>query len=721
MAEKGKKTKKKPALNSLVNTVLDVFRKNPYKGFNFRQVSSAVGIEDKASRELVKGIIEKLVEAEQVIEIKRGKYQFNPRYLSELTSNTTINGIVDMKNTGKAYVINKELPEDIYIAPNNTNHALNGDTVKVVLFPKRKDKKTEGRIIEIVNRSKKQFVGILQKSKNFAFIVPDDSRITIDIYITAEQAKNIPNGQKVVGIITDWPENANNPFGEIIEVLGEPGKNEVEINSIIAGFDFPLRFNKAAEKEADSIPDKIPENEITNRRDFRKIFTCTIDPEDAKDFDDALSLRKISDKIWEVGVHIADVAHYVKPGGPIDQEAYDRGTSVYMVDRVVPMLPEKLSNGICSLQPRTDKLCFSAVFEMDMNAKIVSEWYGKTIINSDKRYNYEQVQEIIEGAGDEYRDNLMILHQLACKLREERFRRGSIAFTSQEVKFRLDENGKPIEVYIKKQLDSNRLIEDFMLLANRKVAEKVGMKRGSQKVKPFVYRIHDEPNPEKLRVFSEYAAKLGYKLSLQSSKSIADSLNQLFRKIEGRAEENLIENIAVRTMAKAEYSTNNIGHFGLAFNWYTHFTSPIRRYPDLMVHRLLFAYLANHNVTEDPALEDKCKHASEQERKALEAERASTKLKQAEYLMDKIGQDFDGVISGVSKWGVYVELEENKCEGMIPIRSFRDDFYYLDEDNFRIIGNRYHKQYKLGDNIRIKVKRIDLMKKQIDFDLCDNW
>lgn len=701
--------------NTFAKSVLEVFIKNPFRSYNFRQLSHELGVTDKASKDLVKEIMVKLARGNEIVEMNRGKYKLNPAHLDSGISSNIITGRVDMKKTGKAYIISGELAEDIYIAPNNTYHALNRDKVKVRLFPKRKSRKTEGQIIEIIERDKKQFVGVIEHSGKYAFLIPDDVAIPIDIYIPASNLKGAKNGEKAIAAITDWPEHSKNPFGTVVQVLGKPGEHEVEMKSILADSGFPVRFPKAVENEAHKISDAISDKEIKKRRDFRKIFTCTIDPEDAKDFDDALSLRKLPNGNWEAGVHIADVSFYVKPGSLVDQEAFERGTSVYLVDRVIPMLPERLSNEVCSLNPGIDKLCYAAVFEMDDSAHVVKEWFGHTIINSDRRYNYDIVQEIIEGKEDPNREQIMVLHKLAKIMREERFRKGAIAFSSEEVKFRLDENGKPIEAYIKEQKDSNRLIEDFMLLANRKVAEKIGKSKNKKETKTFVYRIHDVPNPEKLQTFAEFVSKLGYKIQTGTRKSISASLNNLFRQIKGKGEENMIETIAVRTMAKAEYSIQNIGHYGLAFKYYTHFTSPIRRYPDLMVHRLFDLYLNGGQSVNPAEYEEKCKHASVMERKALDAERTSVKYKQAEYLLDKIGQEFNGLISGVSKWGIYVELDGNKCEGMIPLRDLDDDFYYLDEDNYQVVGAQQGKEYKLGDPIRIKVKKIDLQKKQMDF------
>ncbi|MBN2173600.1 MAG: ribonuclease R [Bacteroidales bacterium] len=716
MARKRNSKDRKAGKSSFAKTVLNVFMQNPVKGFNFRQLSFNLGISDKASKQLVMEILEDLAADRKIIEQKRGKYQLNPKLLHIPVSKSTITGTVDMKQTGKAYIISDESTEDIYIAANNTYHALNDDTVKVQIFPKRKDRKLEGRIVEIIKRSKTRFVGIVDVSKNYAFLIPDNNAVPIDIYIPAADLNGAKNGDKAIAEIVDWPAHSKNPFGKITEVLGKPGEHEVEMHSILADFGFPVRFPAKVEKEADKIEAEVSQKETNSRRDFRNIFTCTIDPEDAKDYDDALSLQKLNNGNWEVGVHIADVSYYVKPGTLIDQEAYDRGTSVYLVDRVIPMLPERLSNDICSLKPHTDKLCYAAIFEMTGDAQVESHWFGRTIINSNRRFNYDEVQEIIEGKQDEFSIEILTLHNLASKLRDERFKNGSIAFSSQEVKFKLDEDGKPISAYIKEQKDSNKLIEDFMLLANRRVAEWVGKVKAKQDSRTFVYRIHDVPNQEKLETFAEFINKLGYKLNLGSKKSISASLNQLFKDIKGKGEENMIESIAVRTMAKAEYSIKNIGHYGLAFSFYTHFTSPIRRYPDLMVHRLLDGYLNGNPVMNPAEYEEKCKHSSEMERKALEAERASIKYKQAEYMLDKVGQTFNGLISGVSKWGIYVELEGNKCEGMVSLRYMDDDFYYLDEENYRVIGHQFGKEYKLGDPVTIRVRKIELAKKQMDFE-----
>lgn len=722
MAKKKKASPATPGKNdAFISTVESLFSSNPFKSYNFRQVARQLGVTDKISKEVVKSLLEKLTAREIIIELNRGKYKYNPDLLNDKILTATVEGVVDMKQTGKAYVAVPGLDEDIFIGAGQTGHALHGDTVRVHLFPMRRGRKVEGQIVEVLKRAKSQFVGTVQITGKFAFLIPDDVSVPVDIFIPGESLNKARHGQKAIARITDWPERSKNPFGEITQVLGTPGDNNVEMNSILASFEFPLQFRPDTLKEAEKIPEIIAESEAARRRDFRNIWTCTIDPADAKDFDDALSLRKLDNGEWEVGVHIADVSHYVRPKTALDKEAFDRGTSIYLVDRTIPMLPEKLSNMVCSLRPHEDKLCFAAVFTMNDKAEISSEWFGKTIINSNRRYNYEEVQQMIEGGEGDFKSELLILNQLATHLREERFKKGSIAFHTQEVKFILDANGKPLDTYIKEQKESNMLIEDFMLLANRRVAEKIGKKRGNVNPKTFVYRVHDEPNPEKLQKFSEFLIKLGYKLNTGSRKGVANSFNTLFEQIAGKGEKTMIETIAIRTMSKAEYSTVNVGHYGLAFTHYTHFTSPIRRYPDLMVHRLLEWYLEGKESVNKDEYEEYCVHSSEMERKAAEAERASIKYKQAEYLQDKIGQSFTGLISGVSKYGIFVELDGSKCEGMISLKYMDDDFYYLDDENYRVIGQHHGREFKLGAPVKIRVKRVDLQRKQMDFVLDPNY
>lgn len=707
--------------NSYVKSLLKIFAKTPFDALNYKQVASRMGAFDKGSRKMIADTILSLAEEKILIEERKGKYKIDPKYINDdLLPQNYVVGTIDMKQTGKAYVIpNNDTMDDIMISANNTRHALHGDTVKVLLFPARRMHKQEGQVVEIIQRAKTRFVGRIQLQSHFAFLIPDNRSMAVDIFIPLENLNDAKNGDKALVEMTEWPKHLNNPVGKVVQVLGKPGDNNVEMQSILAEFDFPLSFPKEVEKAADKISMDIPEEEIAKRRDFRSITTFTIDPADAKDFDDALSIRKLDNGNYEIGVHIADVSHYVVENGTIDHEAYNRGTSVYLVDRTIPMLPERLCNGVCSLRPNEDKLCFSAVFEMNDDAVVLNKWFGKTVINSDRRFSYEEAQAVIETGEGELKEEILKLNSLATILREQRYKNGAINFDTKEVKFILDENAKPIGVYTKEAKEANFLIEEFMLLANRSVAEHIGKVKERKKAKTFVYRVHDEPNPEKLGTFVQFVAKLGYKIKTTSRKTLADSFNKLFVDIEGKGEQNMIDSIAIRTMSKAYYSTDNIGHYGLGFPYYTHFTSPIRRYPDLMVHRLLYSYLNNASSANIEFCEEQCKHSSLMERKAAEAERTSVKYKQAEFLSDKIGQEFPALISGVSKWGIYAEIEENKCEGMISLGSLQDDYYYLDEDNYQVIGRRYGQQYKLGDSIRIKVLRVDMEKKQMDFALIE--
>ena len=719
--------------DKLAQQIIKIFANNPFDTFNPKQIASRVGAHDKASRAEVDDTIFLLVTDEILVEEGRGKYKINPKNINDTPRNQLV-GTIDMKQTGKAYVIpEEEGREDILIAPNYTHHALHGDTVRVSMFPQRKMHKPEGEVVEIIKRARTRFVGRIQKMDKFAFLLCDNRNMVVDIFIHPSDLAGAEDGEKAIVEMTDWPERMNNPVGRVVKRLGRPGDNNVEMQSILADYDFPLEFPAEAEKEAAAIKNPT-KKELEGRKDFRKVTTFTIDPADAKDFDDALSYRKLDNGYVEVGVHIADVSHYVTPGSAIDREAYERGTSVYLVDRTIPMLPEKLCNGVCSLRPNEDKLCFSVVMQLDENAKVHNSWFGKTVIHSDQRLAYEEAQEIIENGAQAIKQSsnqavsnaILELHKLATILRGERYKEGAINFESQEVKFRLDENAKPIGVYIKEQKEANWLIEEFMLLANRSVAERIGKvdraknKGGKpQKARTFVYRVHDEPNPEKLNTFVEFVAKLGFKMKVGNRKALADSYNRLFSDIAGRGEEYMIDTIAIRTMSKAYYSTENIGHYGLAFPFYTHFTSPIRRYPDLMVHRLLERYLAGGTSVSAEEYEEYCKHCSQMEKKAADAERTSIKYKQAEYLSDKLGQVFPALISGVSKWGIYAEIEGNKCEGMIPIGSLKGDYYMLDEDNYQVIGRRTGKCYKLGSPVMIRVKGVDMLKKQIDFELVD--
>lgn len=724
--------KKKPVpsgvKSTLAATILSIFGSSPFKPLNYKQISKSLSIKDKAGKDLIHNILIELAKEGKLIEDKPYRYTLSKAMIQEYGEKKEfVTGRVDMKSTGKAYVITEKAGEDIFIAANNTGQALHDDQVKVYLFPKRKNHKTEGQIVEIIERRKTDYVGVISISKQFGFLVPDSNTMPVDIFVAKELLNNAKNGEKVIVRITEWPEESKNPFGEVIKVLGMPGDNNVEMQSILAEYNFPLEFPKEVEKEVEKMGHGITEAEIARRRDFREVLTITVDPGDAKDFDDALSLRKLDNGNWEVGVHIADVAHYVHEGSSTDIEAQNRGTSIYLVDRTIPMLPEKLSNNICSLRPNEEKLCFAAVFEMNDEAEILNEWIGKTVIKSARRYAYEEVQTVIEGGEGDYKEEILVLHGLASKLRSMRMKAGSINFHSEEVKFILDETGKPIDTYVKVQQESHMLIEDFMLLANRTVAERIGKPLGRKKVKTFVYRIHDEPNPEKLNTFLQFIGKLGYSMNISTREKLVKSYNDLFKAVDGKGEKNLVETVAIRTMAKAEYSTTNIGHYGLAFKFYTHFTSPIRRYPDLIVHRLLERYLLeNKDTVSAENLEPVCKHASEMERRAAEMERESIKYKQAEYLSDKVGKVFEGLISGVSKWGIFVELKQSKCEGMVRYNEMPGDYYYLDEDNYRVIGQSFGKIYRLGDSVTIRVKKVDLARKKLDFVIIDtdqarNW
>lgn len=696
-----------------------IFNENPNRALNYKQIAAFLHVTDRNERIAIGKQLVALANQGFLLELNKGKYRLNP-ILSGADTKNYLTGIVDMKQTGKAYVMVEDPNiEDIFINSGNTGHSLNGDLVKVRLFPKRNNKKLEGEIVEVVKRAKKQFVGTIIKEHRMSFFMPDNISMPVEIMIEEKDLNGAKDGDKVVVAISEWPDHSRNPFGEVIHTLGRPGENDVEMNSILAEFEFPLSFPKEVEEEAERIPEIIPEKEINNRRDFRKILTLTIDPYDAKDFDDALSIQKLENGNWEVGVHIADVSYYVKPGSKLETEAYLRATSIYLVDRTIPMLPEKLSNKVCSLRPDEDKLCFSAVFELDDNAKVQHEWFGRTVIRSNRRFNYDEVQEIIENKKGELCDEILTLDRLAKKMRGERFSKGAINFESREVKFRLDENAKPISVYVKEMKDSNRLIEDFMLLANRKVAEFIGNPKNKGQERTFVYRVHDEPNSEKLTTFSTFLKKLGYQLRIGSRKSLAESYNTLFEDIKGKGEQQMIETIAIRTMMKAYYTSENIGHYGLGFKYYTHFTSPIRRYPDVMVHRLLEMYLDGAKSQDKETIEEKCKHSSQMEIKAAEAERASVKYKQAEFLLDKVGEEFWGLISGVSKWGLFVMLEESHCEGLVANHRMNDDFYVLDNDNYQMVGSKYKKVYRLGDRVKVKVVKVDLARKLLDYELAE--
>lgn len=710
MAKNKKKAKKLATYDkkNLKKVMLSLMYEEPAKIFNYKQMSSVLGIKDHDSRKLVSVALEELSENGYIESHGHGKYRLKAR-------GGYVVGILDIQSKGYAYVRSEEVDTPVYIASRNMMHALSGDKVRAHLFARRKGHDLEGEIVEVIERAKKQFVGVVERTKSYAFLIPS-GKSTFDIFIPAEALIGAETGQKAIAEITEWPANAKNPVGKIIEVLGDKGHNDTEMHAILAEFDLPWKFPSKVEKAAERIPEEISKEEIKKRRDFRDVTTLTIDPADAKDFDDALSLRKLDNGNWEVGVHIADVTHYVKPGTILEEEAYSRATSVYLVDRVVPMLPEKLSNGVCSLRPKEDKLCFSVVFEMNDHGDVLKEWIGKTVINSDRRFSYEEAQEIIETGMGDLSQEVLQMNSLAEKLRERRFGNGSIAFDRVEIKFEIDEKGKPLSVYFKESKEANKLIEEFMLLANKRVAEYIN--KGKATPKTFVYRIHDRPDPEKLENFNNFIHKFGLGIQLATPRAIASSMNNLLENVKGRKEQNIVEMLAIRAMAKAAYSTRNIGHYGLAFDYYTHFTSPIRRYPDMMVHRLLEKYIDGGRSADNVKYEEMCRHSSDMETRAANAERSSIKYKQVEFMQDHIGEVYAGVISGVTEFGLFVELQ-NKIEGMIPISEIGDDFYIFNEDNYSIRGRHTNRTFQLGDEIKVKIWRTNLERKQLDFLLAD--
>ncbi len=703
------KKKIKPVGLNTTNELYNFLATNPGKGFSLKNLFKWA-----AKTDLTEGLfdaIDELISSGKIEEFDTDKF----RIKQKINQLNTMVGIVDMTQSGNAYVVIDGHLYDVFVPQRKTNRAFNGDTVRVKITASGKNKKPEGEIVEIIKRVKELFVGRVEISDNYAFAVTDDRFNNYDFYLSNDEIKKhkVTHGDRVIIKMKDWPPQMKNPIGTIVSKLGAAGEHASDMEAIMVETGISYAFPKDVLKEAEDIPFEIAEAELKKRRDMRSVFTITIDPYDAKDFDDAISLRKYENGNFEVGIHIADVSHFVRPQAPIDKEAYERGTSVYLVDRVIPMLPEKLSNHVCSLRPHEDKLCFSAIFEMDADANLIDEWYGKTVIHSNKRFTYEEAQELIENKKGEFAEEVNQLNRISTLLREKRFKHGAISFETQEVKFILDENFVPTGVYVKERKEAHMLIEDLMLLANKKVAEYVSKKHTNV---PFVYRVHDMPAMDRLEEFGLTAKRFGYKLKLDSPKNISSELNQLMVKIKGQPEQNILESMAIRCMAKAVYTTQNIGHYGLAFDYYTHFTSPIRRYPDLMVHRILENVIEKEKLLypKKEELEDKCRYASAMERKAMEAERESIKYKQVEYMSKHIGEEFDGVISGIMPYGIFVEVVENKCEGMVRTDKIMDELMY-DEARKRLVSLTNSTNFELGDKIRIKVKKADLASRQLDF------
>ena len=694
--------------------IRNLFRDYPSHKFSLKHLASATGGASKEGRRATGEAVKALV-AEGVLEAcGREKYRLSPRNLPRMT------GTAEIVSTGAIFVRIEGREQDVFVNPRNALNALDGDTVEVVLTRTGRSGADEGEIVRIVRRSGKRLVGVAEVTAHAVFVRCDSRRMPCDVFVPRRDCPDVEDGDKVVIRVADWAPGSKHPTGELVEVLGAAGDNDTEMHAILAEYDLPHRFEEAVERAAEAIDGRIDPEELARRRDFRAVTTFTVDPADAKDFDDALSIRRLRDGVWEVGVHIADVTHYVRPHSVIDEEARARGTSVYLVDRTIPMLPERLSNELCSLRPNETSLCFSAVFTLNENLDLLDEWFGRTAIYSNRRFTYAEAQQIIETGRGDYAEEVLTLNRLAQALRRRRFKEGAVAFDRDEMKFRLDEAGRPVEVYFKEQKESNQMIEEFMLLANRRVAEFCGKRRsekGRMLQRTMVYRVHDAPSEEKLDRFRQFILRFGHIFKAQKGRAVAKELNKLLASVKGSTEENAVATMAVRSMAKAFYTTDNIGHYGLAFPYYTHFTSPIRRYPDMMVHRLLARYLDGGKSADREELEKLCAHASDREIVASEAERASIKYKMVEFMKERIGEEFDGTVSGLTEWGVYVEVNDTHIEGMSFLRDIEGDYFQFDETRYEIYGHRTGRRLTLGDAVRIRVKRADLRKRQLDFEL----